>query len=220
MAKPYTVLTSLPWRSGLDLKLDVLKYRNAGGYIALTRDRDSGHVYPDPITGRPHIVYHGSDFDRAHTLEGLIALAKICYVEGAVEIHAGIPGIEPFVRDETDKPAPSSAAGHDDEINDGETAVGINNPKFKAWLERMRQVGNKEATLASAHQMSTCRMAINEDEGVVDAKGRVFGTEGLYVADASVMPSASGVNPMATCMAIADWIAHGVVKDLKAKEET
>jgi choline dehydrogenase-like flavoprotein len=188
-----------------------LKYRNAGGYIALTRDRDGGRVYPDPVTGRPHIDHQVSPFDRKHTLEGLIALAKICFVEGAVQIYACIPGVEPFIRDEP------TVTSQDDEGEEG-----INDPKFRAWLDRVRQVGNAEANMASAHQMSTCRMAINEDEGVVDPKGRVFGTEGLYVADASVLPSASGVNPMVTNMAIADWIAHGIAKELgkEAKDVT
>ncbi|KAH6694116.1 long chain fatty alcohol oxidase [Plectosphaerella plurivora] len=202
---PYAILSNVPWRGGIESKLDALKYRNAGGYIALTRDRDGGRVYPDPVTGRPHIDHQVSAFDRKHTLEGLIALAKICYVEGAIQIYACIPGLEPFIRDnDPSKPLPE----------DGDAVEGINDPKFKAWLAQMRQVGNSEAGMASAHQMSTCRMAINEDEGVVDPKGRVFGTEALYVADASVLPSASGVNPMVTNMAIADWIANGIVREL------
>lgn len=39
--------------------------------------------------------------------------------------------------------------------------------------------------------------------GVVDARGGVHGVEGLIVADASVFPLASGVNPMLTIMALA-----------------
>ena len=49
----------------------------------------------------------------------------------------------------------------------------------------------------------------------MDPRGQVWGTEGLYVADASVFPSASGVNPMVTTMAIADWIGKGVCDDLR-----
>jgi choline dehydrogenase-like flavoprotein len=37
----------------------------------------------------------------------------------------------------------------------------------------------------------------------------------LYVADASVFPSASGVNPMITVMAISDWISRGIVDELR-----
>jgi choline dehydrogenase-like flavoprotein len=59
-------------------------------------------------------------------------------------------------------------------------------------------------------------MSASRDEGVVDEKGRVWDTDNLYVADASVFPSASGVNPMITIMAIADWISRGVDADLRA----
>ncbi|KAH6985373.1 long chain fatty alcohol oxidase [Ilyonectria destructans] len=224
---PYAILSNIPWRGGLESKLDALKYRNACGYISLTRDRDSGSVYPDPITGLPHIAYTASDFDRAHTLEGIIALAKICYVEGAVEIYATLPGVEPFVRgrDTTRQNKAPVAAGQGDVGDsdvDGDISDmdgGINDPEFAAWLGRLREVGNRDATFASAHQMGTCRMAINEYEGVVDPKGRLFEAEGLYVADASVFPSASGVNPMVTNMAIADWIAQGVSNDLKLSND-
>jgi choline dehydrogenase-like flavoprotein len=33
----------------------------------------------------------------------------------------------------------------------------------------------------------------------------------LFVADASVFPTSSGVNPMLTIMAIADHVARGIV---------
>ena len=38
-----------------------------------------------------------------------------------------------------------------------------------------------------------------------------------YVADASVFPSASGVNPQITVMAIADWIANGIAEELEVQ---
>jgi choline dehydrogenase-like flavoprotein len=50
--------------------------------------------------------------------------------------------------------------------------------------------------------------------GVVDVRGKVWGIEGLYVADASVFPSASGVNPMITTMAFGEWIGRRVVEGL------
>jgi choline dehydrogenase-like flavoprotein len=45
---------------------------------------------------------------------------------------------------------------------------------------------------------------------VVDPNCQVWGTDGLYVVDASVFPSASGVNPMVTNMAIADWASRNL----------
>lgn len=66
--------------------------------------------------------------------------------------------------------------------------------------------------------MGSNRMSVRPQDGVVDPKGRVWGTENLYVADASVFPSASGVNPMVTNMAVSDWISRGVVRELRRVE--
>jgi choline dehydrogenase-like flavoprotein len=38
---------------------------------------------------------------------------------------------------------------------------------------------------------------------VADPDGKVWGVHGLYVTDASAFPTASGVNPMLTAMALA-----------------
>ena len=54
---------------------------------------------------------------------------------------------------------------------------------------------------------------------MVDPKGKVWRVEGLYVADASVFPSASGVNPMVTNMAVCDMISRGVTRELKGEGE-
>ncbi|KAK2014768.1 long chain fatty alcohol oxidase [Colletotrichum eremochloae] len=220
---PYAFLASMPWHSGLQAKLSELRYRHLGGFISLTRDRDTGRVYPDPVSGRPRIDYVISDFDRAHTLEGVIALCKICHVEGAIEIHAGIPGLEPFVRDDQAEPLEKTASDisgspGSEHGNEG-ILEGANDPRFVAWLDKVRKIGNAPPVgiFSSAHQMGTCRMAPNEDEGVVGPKGHVWGTEGLFVADASVFPSASGVNPMVTNMAIADWIAMNVDKEVEVE---
>lgn len=65
--------------------------------------------------------------------------------------------------------------------------------------------------------MGTSKMSTRPEDGVVDPKGKVWGTEDLYVSDASVFPSASGVNPMVTNMAISDWISRGIGKELKGE---
>jgi len=53
-----------------------------------------------------------------------------------------------------------------------------------------------DTTFGSAHQMGTCRMGTSPRNSVVDDHGRVWGKKNLYVADASLFPSCSGVNPM------------------------
>lgn len=210
------------WDSGLEFKLDALKYRHMNSYISIVRDRDPGYVYPDPITGAPRVNYTPSAFDRRHAMVGNVALAKILYLQGAAEIHAALPGMRPFVRDD---PAPaataatsSPAAGAGDDILASVRDAGVADPRFRAWLAELERHGNRapESPFVSAHQMGTCRMSTSEGAGVVDPRGRVWGAEGLYVVDASVFPSASGVNPMVTNMAIADWCSQGIVQDLAA----
>lgn len=61
-------------------------------------------------------------------------------------------------------------------------------------------------------------MSKSEALGVVDQTGKVWGTEGLYVADASVFPSASGVNPMITNMALSDWISRALSEKMRREE--
>lgn len=203
---PYTAMSNLPWISGLDFKLSAARLRHAAAFISLARDRDSGSVYADPVTGGPVMEYTPSAFDAASVLEGVLAICKICYVMGAKEIRPFLPGVEPFIRDDDVKPSA-----------DRDMDPGVTDPRFAAWLAKVKAVGNRPpvAAFASAHQMGTCRMSVHPGAGVVDPRGKVWETEGLFVADASVFPSASGVNPMVTNMAIADWIARGVGKELK-----
>jgi choline dehydrogenase-like flavoprotein len=53
-------------------------------------------------------------------------------------------------------------------------------------------------------------MGSSARSSVVDDENRVWGMQNLFVADASTFPSASGVNPMLTVMAIAHRAA-GVI---------
>ncbi|KAF9776402.1 hypothetical protein IL306_005422 [Fusarium sp. DS 682] len=182
----------------------ISKYRRMEAYIAITRDRDTGHITVDLVRGTPRLVYTPSKFDVSHNLKGIIALAKILYTQGALEIHPVLPGFEPFIRQEEDL------------SNDIYSPAKATDVKFSQWLKAMESHGNKtpDTPYGSAHQMGTCRMSAKEADGVVDEFGRVWGCENLIVADASVFPSASGVNPMVTTMAICEHIGSAMAKDL------
>ncbi|KAL1388838.1 hypothetical protein HDK64DRAFT_253423 [Phyllosticta capitalensis] len=189
---PSIWLTFPPTTSGLDYKMFVPNMKHMVGYISLARDRDTGRVYPDPVDGRCRLSYAVSKYDQRHMLEGIIGLAKTQYAAGALEIVAMIPGVPRFKRTELE--------------TDNDTE-GINDKKFQDWLKMVRKKGfpSPEMMFLSAHQMGTCRMGSSPSKSVVDQNGQVWGTEGLYVADASVFPSASGVNPMVTIMG--KWIS-------------
>jgi hypothetical protein len=200
---PSSWLIWLDWKGGLQYKLDAAKLKHMAGYISLAKERDTGRVYPDPVDGRVRFQYTPSKTAKQHIMQGLLALAKIQYVAGASEIFTTIPGMRPFVRD----------------LSTPQAGDGINDPNFQAWLDEINAKGfpSPETVFVSAHQMGTCRMSATEREGVVDPHGRVWGTEGLYVTDASVFPSASGVNPMVTNMAISDYISRGIAKGMGEK---
>jgi choline dehydrogenase-like flavoprotein len=68
-----------------------------------------------------------------------------------------------------------------------------------------------QLTLMAFHPLGTCRMAADPEAGPVDGEGRVHGYEGLYVADGSIVPSALGVNPQITIIALATRIAYGIL---------
>ncbi|KAJ4204966.1 hypothetical protein NW759_014775 [Fusarium solani] len=205
---PSMSLPWLNWTSGLDYKVLLSKYRHLEVFIAITRDRDSGQILIDPTRGTPRVAYTPSKFDTRSNLTGMIALAKILYVQGAREIHPALPGLRPFIRAQEGSENPVDSAGITDE-------------RFQSWLKEMEAHGNKTpgTSFCSAHQMSSCRMSAKESEGVVDEFGKVWGCEGLYVADASVLPSASGVNPMVTIMAICERIGSVIAKDLALERQ-
>src|SRR5207237_1507674 len=55
----------------------------------------------------------------------------------------------------------------------------------------------------SFHQMGSCRMGNDPATSVIGPDHRAHAVKGLFVADGSAFPSASGVNPMITIMAMA-----------------
>jgi len=65
--------------------------------------------------------------------------------------------------------------------------------------------------IGSAHPQGGNKMGGDTDECVVDSDCKVYGFENLYVCDASVFPTALGVNPQLTVMALATIIANKIV---------
>jgi choline dehydrogenase-like flavoprotein len=62
--------------------------------------------------------------------------------------------------------------------------------------------------MTANHVFGSVRMTGSDKTGPVDQDGRVRGTEGLWVADSSIFPSPSAVNPQATIMALSDMITR------------
>jgi choline dehydrogenase-like flavoprotein len=62
-----------------------------------------------------------------------------------------------------------------------------------------------------AHPLGGCRMANSPDLGVVDDTGAVYGYEGLYCIDGSIVPTSLGVNPSLTISALSERCAERLV---------
>jgi choline dehydrogenase len=75
--------------------------------------------------------------------------------------------------------------------------------------ERLDEYIQSQVT-STFHFCSTCRMASRENGGVVDQSGRVYGLQGLRVADASVIPTVPAANTMWTTMMFAERIGRSI----------
>jgi cholesterol oxidase len=66
----------------------------------------------------------------------------------------------------------------------------------------------------TVHALGGCRLADDASNGVTSAAvknfGQVFGYQGLYVADGSLIPTAIGANPAATIAALSERVAEGI----------
>jgi choline dehydrogenase-like flavoprotein len=209
---PALVLPMMQWRSGLEWKVQAAKFKRMAGWISLARDQGEGQVYADPTDKyRVRVKYETAKADQKNIAIGLIALAKIAYVEGAREIHVGIPGVPAFVRRQSTIDASPTR-------EDTGASASIDDPSFLTWRSRLEPFTTKglpaDASYASAHQMGTARMGTSPSNSVVNPQGQVWNTKGLYVADTSVLPGSTGVNPMITGMAVARGIARGIVQHL------
>jgi choline dehydrogenase-like flavoprotein len=62
-----------------------------------------------------------------------------------------------------------------------------------------------------SHLFGGCTMGTDPTRSVCDGRGRVHGYEGLFVADASTIPTNLGVNPQHTIMALARYCAQQIL---------
>jgi cholesterol oxidase len=65
-------------------------------------------------------------------------------------------------------------------------------------------------TSTTAHILGGCSIAKDPEHGVIDSSGRVFGYEGLYVMDASMIGANLGVNPSLTITALAEHVCSRI----------
>ena len=183
----------VPWKGNQDWKAKVQRYPNVMGNIVLCREESTGSITIDK-NGKRIINYTIGDKEKGWILNGIQGLAKVLHSQGALEIYMATVGGPVYKRPDS---SPKGTKWSDDKV-------------FVKFLSDIKSLGLNpdRAAFGSAHQMGTCRMSGSSKTGAVDLRGKVWDTEGLYVADASVFPSASGVNPMITTMAFGEWIGR------------
>jgi choline dehydrogenase len=94
-----------------------------------------------------------------------------------------------------------------DEYNDGEISPGA---KVETDAEILEWVGKDAET--ALHPSCTCKMGTDEMSVVDPETMQVYGTEGLYIVDASVMPNVTNGNIYAPVMMIAEKAADLILK--------
>jgi choline dehydrogenase-like flavoprotein len=120
----------------------------------------------------PQVFYQLTDHDAERVVRGIALSAELMFAAGARRVLLPFDGA-PEVRDQAE---------------------------VQAILDR--SVPKKSIELFTVHLMGTARMSDDPRRGVVDSFGACYGVRGLFVADASLLPTPIGVNPMETIMAL------------------
>ncbi len=194
---PGLIALALSWE-GADAHATVMEQiGSVGPLIAITRDGGQGRVSLSRA-GSARIDYALDSSGRATLRHALVRMARIARAAGAREIVAH--GSPP--------------------IRHGRQAFGPGGEEraFEAFEGRLASFDFRpnRGAVFSAHQMGSVRMGANARTHPCDPAGRVrSGTSdqligGLYVADASLFPTALGANPMLTVMALARRVARTV----------
>lgn len=191
-AHPGLIGLTTPWNNPTQHKQSMARAAFGASFIALTRDTGEGHITLNK-QGDPILHYWPNATDQAHLLRGITELARVAIAGGAVAagtLHT--PQLE--LRAENGRPG------------------AVSESHFKAFTQQVNRQGvvANRLLLGTAHQMGTCRLGASARTAVADPRGQVYGVRGLFIGDASAFPSASGVNPMLTTMALAYRTAQAV----------
>lgn len=173
---PGLIATGYPWASPAQHTAAMRKADRLAAFVAIVRDRSVGRV---DVKRGGHVVisYRPGLAERRLLSRAGVDLAAIHRAAGAVGLTA--------------LTTPPIALGPDD--------------PFDPFLERLRRhpLEPNRTLLFTAHQLSSNRIGQDRRGSVANPDGQVWDVEGLYITDASALPTASGVNPMLSIMALA-----------------
>jgi choline dehydrogenase len=143
------------------------------------RPRSTGSVHAVTPNAADMPVIRANYLADAQDRHAAVALLRL------IRRIAGQPALAPMIRGER-RPGPAVSSDDDGALLDYARGCGQT-----AW-----------------HTVGTCRMGLDDQTSVVDARLRVHGVGGLRVADASVMPTIASSNTNAAAMMIGEKAAH------------
>ena len=144
-------------------------------YAAIRPRRASGRVRAIPGLRDPLVTFRLARADLALLASGLRRLAHLMLAAGARSVHPALPG----------------ASGGAWAITDA------------AGVARLPATLTRDTKLMTVHLCSSVPMGEDRGRCAADSYGRIRGVAGLRVNDASLLPSAPGINPQGTIMALA-----------------
>jgi len=181
---PGLIASGFPWWDSASHRETMRQCDRVASFLAIVRDESSGRVIAER-DGSVTVRYAPGPRERELLRLASVELARVQRAAGAERV---IPLVTPPLEWRRGEP-------------------------FEPYLERLkaRPIASNRVLLFTAHQMSSCRIGLSPRTSVADPDGRVHGIGGLYVTDSSAMPSASGVNPMLSLMALARRTAGRMV---------
>lgn len=183
---PSLFLASYPWADGRQQKEDAARtFRHLAPFISVQRDHGEAEVVLDAY-GQPVVRWSLTDeMDRRLFVRAQRELVRLHRAAGAKEVmtfHAQML-----------------------RWREGED--------FDAFLDHVKAAPYEanDVTIFSAHQLGSCRMGSNPEDSVADGFGQLHDVKGVWIGDASAFPTASGVNPMVSNMALAHRTAENIL---------
>lgn len=180
-----STLATIDWRSGVEHKERMLESARIASIGSFVRERDTGCIEIDE-RGQPIVDYWPSNYDMGHVVRGLQEAARIHFAAGAEQLY--LPCSQRF------------------DCAEGETKLEALLAEMPSWRLEPHML-----RMMTAHQMGTCRMGSDSARHPITPEGQTREAKNLYVADASVFPTCSGANPMASVQHIAHFLAQGLI---------
>jgi choline dehydrogenase-like flavoprotein len=135
------------------------------------------------LGGQPVARYDLAPADARRIVVAVADLCRLLFAAGAACIYLPVAGAEPLR-------SPAEVSG-----------------LLDAPVDRSR------LAVSTVHLMGTARSGGDPTRAVCGPDGRVHDRAGVYVADASLLPTPLGVNPQETIMALATVVARGLIRE-------